>query len=688
MRIKIMSSLKLLSQIILILLGFFVGAVLCDVHDLIEYEYQNSSAQNKSPFSSNDYHPTDHPIYSLPHFSHLRDSIQPVVMKKYYLYHRVHGPRTAEHSIFSPGAATYLHQDSGDVFVKNADVFVPGPYPWTTNTNEWDMSEFGEIHLNYPVRVFALLHMWKYTDRDPPQNYYPWMSGLPDGWKLIGAVRTEDRNQVKLGGVLNWGNDPRKLLPRALAAEAVVKPETVDGITDYVVHFPHPHYMRTNGDLVRSISFIFVPPQRVEGLVHLDSFSYPDPLPPFPAIAVDGEELSRSYGKAYDSTTGLVHTERDPARPNQKCPEWLHSLYVTTTHRTWSNSSLHEGEPEFWRTWHPAIDPVYWCNFDHEHGSFPGRTYKPAFGYMAWKTPDNRTEHGRQEESHRGFKIFYLPLDSDRSTDRAAVFTVHMHVSKARRFSTRHHTMMLAVLRGHPSRPQDVEMELSFKADFGPAVGQLHGGGVKSLTEADRLIREELYHRHRKASRVFNVINIDGDFPDSLDRTYRIRGDVRRGPDAVLNGNYEQWRTTLPSCTTPVGRGLGEFLVDIRDPTTAVRFPGATTDGNIQWMRGKGLRRILRNDHQPITLAKELCFEQARQMIESNNGVFYTDPYFTKAYSHAGPNRARQFIKQRFGKLVFPRGFIRANDPWSGVYKYGGSPGLQWIEKGISRHLN
>lgn len=46
--------------------------------------------------------------------------------------------------------------------------------------------------------------------------------------------------------------------------------------------------------------------------------------------------------------------------PNQKCPAWVHDAYrVKDPDGQWRDG------------WHPPIDPVYWCYFDHEHGSKP-----------------------------------------------------------------------------------------------------------------------------------------------------------------------------------------------------------------------------------------------------------------------------------------------------------------------------
>ena len=308
----------------------------------------------------------------------------------------------------------------------------------------------------------------------------------------------------------------------------------------------------------------------------------------------------------------------------------------------------------------------------------------PPFAYTAWKTPDHRSSHRRQVESHEGFKIYYLPIDDD----RAVIFTVHIHVSRARRFTARHHTVIFTVLRGRGSEDEEVEMELSFKSDFGPALAQTHKGTRIPMNSAQEKIMDELGSKSRRASREFNIINIDEEFPDSLDRSFRLKGDLSRGPSGILGGLYEVWMTTFPSCTGPHSKRYGMFKFDVRDPSSAARFPENTTDKNIQWMNGRSLRRVIMIDHRDITVSLSLCFKAARTIVRRKKGVFYTDPYFGRAFYRPGKNRVRQYINRRFSDLTFPRGFIRANDPWSGVYKYNGGPGLQHIEKAISRTVN
>jgi hypothetical protein len=79
------------------------------------------------------------------------------------------------------------------------------------------------------------------------------------------------------------------------------------------------------------------------------------------------------------------------ADPNETCPAWVHNQdkYRVTV------------DSQSYPSWHPQIDPEYWCYFRHEHGSDPSTfgdgTYKPAFGRSAIAAG--------VAENHEGFKV-------------------------------------------------------------------------------------------------------------------------------------------------------------------------------------------------------------------------------------------------------------------------------------------
>jgi hypothetical protein len=77
-------------------------------------------------------------------------------------------------------------------------------------------------------------------------------------------------------------------------------------------------------------------------------------------------------------------------QPNQSCPKWVHDQY-----------QARGPDGKLYPTWHPQIDPVYWCYFNHEHGSDPSlfdKEYRIPFGYAGSAMGMN--------EAHVGFKVF------------------------------------------------------------------------------------------------------------------------------------------------------------------------------------------------------------------------------------------------------------------------------------------
>lgn len=654
-------------------------------------------------FIANDYNILhDHPLHTNPIFASLTDfrqQLQPVVVKKYYLTDKQRGPHSAKNGLFAPRSATYFHYDSGEVFVQNADTLIVDlRHPSLTA----DPTKFGRIFLNHPARVFVVLYTQFHFGNRLPSNFLPTLSHVPAEWKVIGSVQSATRDETLVG---DPAREQRYMMLRGLAVEAVVDvSDDGNGNEEYIVRFPHAWAIRVDGQRVTGMNFLFVPEQKAEGLVNLQSFPPPIMPPPFKSLRPDGATRiamlrAEDDGNDFDfddsgkdvPSNGLVHPEDDPPVPNRTCPEWLHDLYVTTMTdggRQSASFTIYKDEPRHWRTWHPMIDPVYWCYYDHEHGSYPGRWYKPAFAYTAWKTPDDTTLSGRQVESHEGFKVYRL-----KSADgRIVVLTCHIHASKARRFTARHHTVIMAVL-GRKSTNEneedlEVQAELSFKSDFGPALAHAYGPPAPFDDKEKQINDEVKYIKHKMASRVFNVINITDTFPASLDPKFKIRGDIRNGPGGILEGFYENWRTTFPSCTSPTSNAWGAFMFDVRDPSTAASGATGNTDENMQVMHGQALKRILLVHSLDITFSLENCIRRAQFVAGRKKGLFFTDSYFEKAFFRQRKFRIRQFVKPGFQAVVIKSGVLRASDPWLGFYDYRGKSGFQHLEGSTLKMVN
>jgi hypothetical protein len=138
---------------------------------------------------------------------------------------------------------------------------------------------------------------------------------------------------------------------------------------------------------------------------------------------------------------------REQPRPNETCPTWVHDQYVATG-----------PDGKSYPTWHPQIDPVYWCYHRHEHGSDPkhlATDHKPLFGYVA--------AAAGMDEVHQGFKnIVFDDPDGHRW-----MVTHHFGTAGLARACTRFHTVGIMVCRASDGR---LLADLHFMGDFGRAV--------------------------------------------------------------------------------------------------------------------------------------------------------------------------------------------------------------------------
>jgi hypothetical protein len=207
----------------------------------------------------------------------------------------------------------------------------------------------------------------------------------------------------------------------------------------------------------------------------------------------------------------LTPEGRPVVEPNEPCPQWLHDSYSTTG-----------PDGETYGTWHPQIDPTYWCYFGHDHGSDPDLipgSPKVPYQYVAAKVPQN--------ESDVGFKEFTF-----RYRDHYVRLVEHVSTSMARRVCARFHTMYVMV---YDSAGKE-KFRAGCKADFGAATS---GEDKSTLTGPTCGYNMEAVRTATDAFRRF-----------------------RREADS---GHHEVWRTVPTTNTTNLGLVLNHSL-DIRDP--------------------------------------------------------------------------------------------------------------------------
>lgn len=585
----------------------------------------------------------DHPLLTLPEFSAFRS--EPVVVRKFY-YHR-DNERLLNRMIFFPRSTTYLHFNTTNPFGEKLDaILTPGIVLQTGNRDR-----LLEVHLNRPARVFALLagHGLGSKVLSGKISY----SGVPSDWSQPTLVEAP-QDRPLLGESERHNGSLFGTPPYAVAFEVPLP-------SSHIVTMPHPTTMSFNGLPFQVYVLLFAQPRT--GLP-LRAFGAPDVPATF--LSLLGDEVS------------MPQLQRPV--PNRSCPTWLHDVHVTRTRHGIDAISVRE--PLYWRTWHPPIDPIYWCYYDHEHGSNPG-DYHPMFGYTSWKTPKkgDTGDESHQIESHAGFKVFSFLVPGD---GRFVVATLHMHLALARRFYERHHTIIFAVLKA-VGDVWETELEFHMKLDLGGAEATLSNGTTVPIDRESAEIIKSLEERGLRAGRRFNILNIDSGFPGSVDRAYFIKGDIRKGAVAISNGIYEQWKGPLNNCASSRGRLNQGFIFDVRDPTTAMRRAGGKPrDRDMQRLNGRSVNKILSLGNDGVQIGAEFCnfttpidgVSVSGSNVPDANGVFFTDPYFSTLVPRSGPRSLRQYMAPGFKMLDIPPGTVSPVDPWSGHMEYG-KPGVR-----------
>lgn len=195
--------------------------------------------------------------------------------------------------------------------------------------------------------------------------------------------------------------------------------------------------------------------------VTIDGASYPSYRKSFPAGPVTLGGVNDPGATTSQPTYLVLFAEADGTptpppgvpdgkempQPNQPCPAWVHDQYVTTG-----------PDGQLYPTWHPQIDPVYWCYFQHDHGSDPALflpNYKPAYGYTATAMGD--------AEPHVGFKSYVF----DDGQGHQWLITHHFGTGSVKRACVRFHTVDVAVA---DKSSGELLADIHLMGDFGKSV--------------------------------------------------------------------------------------------------------------------------------------------------------------------------------------------------------------------------
>jgi hypothetical protein len=303
-------------------------------------------------------------------------------------------------------------------------------------------------------------------------------------------------------------------------------------------------------------------------------------------------------------------TERP--QPNESCPAWLSS-------DVWVAPGI---DSKLYKTWHPQIDPIYWCYYEHDHGSDPSLVgYQPTFEYIAFV-------NNNQPELHEGFKGFAI---QDTEKDIGWYINIHSETGVISRVCTRVHTVVFAATKLSTGEKL---LELGYKGDFGAMIGTFNGA-------EDKVVQPTLANCPNQQA-----------IADETNASRRIR----IGKD---NHNYERWDgganrflgMTFPEWSTGMG-------VDIRNPATACFNESCSsaipTDENAD-------RRTIGFTDLSIKYDKVLDASDGKP----GDGYFLTDVY-GEFNGDASKDVVRQFIKPGFEALLDER--YSTEDPWRSLY--------------------
>ena len=304
----------------------------------------------------------------------------------------------------------------------------------------------------------------------------------------------------------------------------------------------------------------------------------------------------------------LVPNGRPEVEPNTLCPQWRHDSYTTVG-----------PDGESYGTWHPQIDPVYWCYFGHDHGSDPSLipgSPKVPYQYVASKVPQTEPDVGFKEFIFK-YKGYYVRL------------VEHASTAMSRRVCARFHTMYVMVYDADGKE----KYRSGFKADFGAAIS----GEDKSVLTGSNC--------------GYNMAAVQ--VATNAFRRFRMDPDT---------GDYEVWRTFPTSNTTNLGLVLNHVL-DIRDPYSFCPDKAcAEVELHHPDRNQTETRRTLRMEDFEIRAAYALA-----------TGTFHTDAFGRNLVDAGAGNAVEQYVAPGF-TLVFPSDDFRCEvvDPWSMRYACDG----------------
>jgi hypothetical protein len=312
---------------------------------------------------------------------------------------------------------------------------------------------------------------------------------------------------------------------------------------------------------------------------------------------------------------------------NKACPAWVHNRYTTRA-----------DDGRVYRTWHPVIDPVYWCYFGHEHGADPSlmpSKYKAAYEYTAYY-------NDRQSEAHNFFRGFYFQRGG---------YHWYMNVhfdSVYSRVCGQFHT--IEIRAEEPSGA--LVLHLRFKGDF----GETRANGYPDPANPSK--------RAPVTTKNCTPSNLDlAKLPTNAEKNLRAKD----------NTGYETWRIDDVYSGKILGLNLAGLTFDTLNPTT--KCVGLTCD-TVEATGDNGTKRAI-DFLDGLGISWNTIPGNVRAAITKGNGYFYTDQYGNQLRTSQDPtlkdaqgkNAIRQYIRPNLNISlagVPQRQFCYTLEPWRG----------------------
>jgi hypothetical protein len=269
----------------------------------------------------------------------------------------------------------------------------------------------------------------------------------------------------------------------------------------------------------------------------------------------------------------------------------VHDLYVTTG-----------PDGRTYPTWHPQVDPVYWCYFGHDHGSDPSLLkpgFKPAYGYVSSRDPLH--SNGTLPEPNPGFKNYVWERDGYR-----ILFVHHFGTGGAGRICRQFHSLQVVIASKSTG---EIMADLNLQADFGPATDNNTDGPLTATCPPGVPTPSQI--TDTTGERKLKV------YPD-------------------LNG-YEPWRSDGSGLI--IGLNTAGLTFDTVNPITACKSNTCSS--------ATDLMRIGQNtgEMRLFAFAPGLGVNASQAAA---TGEFFTDIYGKKLLSASDAGAVRQYLKPGF----------------------------------------